>query len=88
MGCIKIKFKIEFQRNRNEHVEQERLTLPEHLSSPSVLSGVLLLDLKVYVYCFVVCPVVYFYFTTVLSVLRFTNLQTLFAIVVGMKYPS
>jgi hypothetical protein len=49
IGCIRIKFKIEFQRNRNEHVEQELLALPEHLSSPSVLSGVLLLDLKDYV---------------------------------------
>jgi hypothetical protein len=28
-SCIRIKFKIEFQRNRNEHVEQELLTLPE-----------------------------------------------------------
>jgi hypothetical protein len=49
MGCIRIKFKIEFQRNRNEHMEQELLALPEHLSSPLVLSGVLLHDLKVYV---------------------------------------
>jgi hypothetical protein len=50
IGCtIRINFKIEFPRTRNEHVEQELLTLQEPLSSPFVLSGVLLLDLKVYV---------------------------------------
>jgi hypothetical protein len=42
---MRINFEIEFPRTRNEHVEQELLTLPEHLSSPPVLSGVLLLDL-------------------------------------------
>jgi hypothetical protein len=42
---ITVNFEIEFPRTRNEHVEQELLTLPEHLSSPPVLSGVLLLDL-------------------------------------------
>ena len=31
-------------------VEQELLTLPEHMCSPSVLVGFVLLDIKLYVY--------------------------------------
>jgi hypothetical protein len=31
IGCIRINFEIEFPRTRNEHVEQELPTFPEHL---------------------------------------------------------
>jgi hypothetical protein len=60
-------------------VEQELSTLPEHLSSPPVLVGFVLLDFYFYVYVLyiVVCPFVLFLFTIVLSVLlRFTDSGT------------
>ena len=52
-------------------VEQELPTLPEHLSSPLVYSGVLLLNLQFYRYVLqiVVCPFVLFLLAIVLSVL-------------------
>ena len=55
--------------------EQELLTLPEHLSSPPVISGVRVTRSLVLCVCFeiVVCPFVLFILATVLSVLlRFT----------------
>ena len=56
-------------------VEQKPLTLPEHLSSPSVLVGFVLLDLYFYMY------VLYFFFAIVLSVLlRYTDSDYLFDI--------
>jgi hypothetical protein len=50
---------------------QELPTLPEHLSSPPVFSGFVLLDLKVYMYVLwiVVRPFVLFLLAIVLSVL-------------------
>ena len=57
-------------------VEQKLPTLPEHLSSPPVFSGVLLLDLYFYVYALwiVFCLYVLFLLAIVLSVLfRFTD---------------
>jgi hypothetical protein len=57
-------------------VEQELLHLPEHLSSPRVLVGFVLLDHKFYVYvffldrCLSFCT---FTFGIVLSVLQFTD---------------
>ena len=56
-------------------VEQELLTLPEHLSSPPFLVGFLLLNLLFYMYVLsiVVCPFVVFLLAIVLSVLlRYT----------------
>ena len=53
-------------------VEQELPTLPEHLSSPPVLSGVRVTRSLVLYVCFVdlVCPFVLFLWTIVLSVLH------------------
>ena len=64
-------------------VEQELINLPEHLSSPPVFSGFLLLDLQLYVYVLqiVVCPFVLFLLAIVLSVLlRYTNSDYRFGI--------
>ena len=49
-------------------VEQELLTLPEHLSSPPVFSGFELLDLQIYVYVLqiIVCPFAFFLLAIVL----------------------
>ena len=63
-------------RRRLSLVEQELLTLPEHLSSPLVLVGFVLLSLQFYVYVLqiVVCPFVLFLLAIVLSVLlRYTD---------------
>ena len=51
-------------------VEQELLNLTEHLSSPPVVVGFVLLDLYLYVYVLkiVVCPFVLFLLAIVLSV--------------------
>ena len=56
-------------------VEQELLTLPDHMSSPPVLVRFVLLDLQFYVYVLqiVVCPFVLFLLSIVLSVHRFTD---------------
>ena len=57
-------------------IEQELLTLSEHMSSPPVLVGFVLLDLMCYVYVLVivVCPFVLFLLAIVLSVvLRYTD---------------
>ena len=58
-------------------VEQELLTLPEHLSSPPVFSGVRVTRSLVFcvVFCrsLCVCPVVLFLSVIGLSVLRFTD---------------
>ena len=65
-------------------MEQELLTLPEHLSSPPVLVGFVLLNLKLYVYVLqiVACPFVVLYLLAfVLSVLlRFADLYYSFGI--------
>ena len=63
-------------------VEQELLTLSEHLSSLSVLVGFMLLDLQFYVYVLqiVVCPFVLFLSAIVLSVLRYTDSDCPFGI--------
>jgi len=56
-------------------VEQELLTLPEHLSSPPVFSGVCVIHLLFYMYVLsiVVCPFVLFLLAIVLYVLlRYT----------------
>jgi len=63
------------------HVEQELLTLPEDLSSPSLLSGIyvtLSLD-----FCVVFCRSLFVLLAIVLSVLRFTASGYQF---VGIKY--
>ena len=59
---------------RLTRVEQELLTIPEHLSSFPVLVGFVLLDLSFYMYVLsiVVCPFVLFLLAIVLSVLRYT----------------
>ena len=56
-------------------MEQELLTLPEHLSSPPVLVGFVLLNLKLYVYVLqiVACPFVLF----LLCYLSFFDLRIL-----------
>ena len=58
-------------------VEQEPLTLQEHLSSPHprFLVGFMLLDLQFHVYVLqiVMCPFVPFLLAIVLSVLRYTD---------------
>ena len=64
-------------------MEQGLPTLPEHLSSPRILVGFVLLDLQFYVYVLqiVVCPFVLFLLVIVVSVLhRFTNSDYPFAI--------
>ena len=65
-------------------VEQELLTLPEHLSSPRFLVGFVLRDLQFYVYVTVllifVCPFVRFLLAIVLSVLRYTDYDYPFGI--------
>ena len=64
-------------RRRMPLVEQELPTLPEHLSSPRVLSGVHVTRSLVLCVCFVVivvCPFVLFLLSIVLSVLlRYTD---------------
>ena len=57
-------------------VEQELPTLPEHLNTPTIFSGFVLLDLQFYMYFLqiVVCPFVLFLLAIVLSVLlRYTD---------------
>ena len=56
-------------------VKQELPTLPDHLSLPSVFSGVVLLDLQFYVYVLqiVVCLFVLFLLAIVFSILRYTD---------------
>ena len=51
------------QTNTTALVEQELLTLPEHLSSPRILVGFLLLDLQFYVHVLqiIVCPFYFFF---------------------------
>ena len=65
-------------------MEQELLTLPEHLSSPRFLVGFVLRDLQFYVYVTVllifVCPFVRFLLAIVLSVLRYTDYDYPFGI--------
>jgi hypothetical protein len=59
VGCIRrLCFKL---------LEQELLTLPEHMSSPPVFSGVHVTQSSVYMY--VVCPFVLFLLAIMLSVL-------------------
>jgi hypothetical protein len=59
VGCIRrLYFKL---------LEQELLTLPEHMSSPPVFSGVHVTQSSVYMY--VVCPFVLFLLAIMLSVL-------------------
>ena len=61
---------------RMQQVDQELLTLQEHLSSLPILSGFVLLDLQLYMYVLqiVVCPFVLFHLVIVLSVrLRYTD---------------
>jgi hypothetical protein len=71
-------------------VEQELLTLPGHLSSPQVFSGVHVWSLVLCVR-FVYCPFVLFLLVIVLSVLRFWlplwYLQTLLALVITRPLP-
>ena len=65
-------------------VEQELLSLPEHLNSPPVLMGFVLLDLQVYVYVLqnVVYPFVLLLLIIVLSVLyRYTDSDYRFGII-------
>ena len=63
-------------------VEQELLTLPEHMSSPPVFSGVRVTRSLVLYVCFVVvCPFVLFLLAIVLSVLfRYTDSDCPFGI--------
>ena len=49
-------------RRRLSLEEQELLTLPEHLSSPLVLVGFVLLSLQFYVYVLQIVVLLYFYF--------------------------
>ena len=65
-------------------VEQELLNLTEHLSSPPVVVGFVLLDLYLYVYVLkiVVCPFVLFLLAIVLSVfLRYMDSDYPFGII-------
>ena len=66
-------------------MEQELLTLPEHLSSPPVFSGVrvsrsFVLYVHLYVLLIVVCPFILFLLAIVLSVLRYTDSDCPFGI--------
>ena len=54
-------------------VEHELLTLPEHMSSTPVVSGVCVTRSLMYVLQIVFCPFVLFLLPIVLSVLRLTN---------------
>ena len=61
-------------------VEVERLTLPEHMCSPPVFSGVRVTLSLVLCECFVDRCVYFCLFSFVLSVLRFTNSDYTFGI--------
>jgi hypothetical protein len=63
-------------------VEQQLLTLPEHMSSSPVFSGVRVTRTLVLYVCFidVVCPFVLFLLAIVLSVFRFTDSDYSFVI--------
>ena len=62
-------------------VDQELLTLSEHLSSPSDFSGVRVTRSLVLYVCFiVVCPLVHFLLAIVLSVLRYADSDCPFGI--------
>jgi hypothetical protein len=68
-------------------VEQELLTLPEHLSSPPVFSGGRVT--RSYVLLIVVCPFILFLLAIVLSVLlRYTDfgIFKLFLCILGERY--
>ena len=62
---LPMSFVIEFVtrlRRRLSLVEQELLTLPEHLSSPLVLVGFVLLSLQFYVYVLQIVVLLYIFF--------------------------
>jgi hypothetical protein len=64
-------------------VEKELPTLPEHMSSPLVFSGVRVTRSLIYVYALwiVVCPLVLFLLSSVLSfLLRYTDYDYAFDI--------
>ena len=65
-------------------VEQELPALPEHLSFSRFLVGFVLLDLWFYLYVLyiVVCPFVLFLLAIVLSVLRYTDSDCPFGILI------
>ena len=69
-SCLINRFETRLSR-RVPLVEKELLTLPEHLRSPPVFSGVRVKRYLVLCVCFVdvVCPFVVFLLTIVLSVL-------------------